>query len=132
MRSLLQRHFPKYTKRLVSVARTLRRGMTDAEKILWSFLRDNQLGVKFRRQFPIGKYVLDFYTHEAKLNIEVDGAQHYSDEGTRNDEERDSDLEQQGIMVLRYSNAEVMEQTDALADDILEEVRARIRDKGGS
>ena len=132
MRSLLQRHFPKYTKRLVSVARTLRRGMTDAEKILWSFLRDNQLGAKFRRQFPIGKYVLDFYTHEAKLNIEVDGAQHYSDEGTRNDEERDSDLEQQGIKVLRYSHPEVMEQTDALADDILVEVRARIQNKGRS
>jgi very-short-patch-repair endonuclease len=83
--------------------------MTDAEKKLWAFLRDNQLGVKFRRQFPIGKYVLDFYSHEAKLNIELDGAHHYSDEGTRNDEERDSDLEQQGIKVLRYSNPEVME-----------------------
>ncbi len=106
--------------------------MTDAEKKLWSFLRDNQLGVKFRRQFPIGKYVLDFYSHETKLNVEVDGDQHYSDEGIRNDEERDSDLEQQGIKVLRYSNPEVMEQTDALADDILEEMRARIRDKGGS
>lgn len=106
--------------------------MTDAEKRLWSFLRDNQLGVKFRRQFPIGKYVLDFYCHEAKLNVEVDGAEHYSDEGTRNDEERDSDLERQGIKVLRYSNSEVMEQTDALVDDILEVVRARIQNKGGS
>jgi len=132
VRSFLQRHFPKYTRRLVSVARTLRRGMTDAEKKLWSFLRDNQLGVKFRRQFPIGKHVLDFYCHEAKLNVEVDGAGHYNDEGIRNDEERDSDLEQQDIKVLRYSNPEVMEQTEALADDILEEVRTRIRAKGVS
>jgi len=106
--------------------------MTDAEKKLWSFLRDNQLGVRFRRQFPIGRHVLDFYCHEAKLNVEIDGVGHYNDEGTRNDEERDSELERQGIKVLRYSNPEVMEQTDALADDILEEVRARIRDKGGS
>jgi len=106
--------------------------MTDAEKKLWSFLRDNQLGAKFRRQFPIGKHVLDFYSHEAKLNVEVDGAQHYGDEGTRKDEERDSDLERLGIKVLRYSNPDVMEQTDALADDILEEVRARIQNKGGS
>ena len=103
--------------------------MTDAEKKLWSFLRDNQLGVKFRRQFPIGKYVLDFYSHQAKLIVEVDGDQHYSDEGTRNDEERDSDLERQDIKILRYSNSEVMEQTDALADEILEEVQARIQDK---
>ncbi|MEK6565072.1 MAG: DUF559 domain-containing protein, partial [Bacteroidota bacterium] len=76
--------------------------------------------------------VLDFYCHEAKLNVEVDGAGHYNEEGIRNDEERDSDLEQQGIRVLRYSNSEVMEQTDALADDILEEVLARIREKGRS
>jgi len=98
--------------------------MTNAEKKLWSFLRDNQLGVKFRRQFPIGQHVLDFYCHEAKLNVEVDGAGHYSDDGTRDDENRDTDLERQGIKVLRFSNAEVLEQTDALADDILEEVRA--------
>ncbi len=101
--------------------------MTDAEKKLWSFLRDNQLGVKFRRQFPIGKHVLDFYCHEAKLDVEVDGDQHNTDDGTRNDVDRDSGLEQQDIKVLRYSNSEVMEQTEALADDILEEVRARIQ-----
>ena len=123
----MQKHFPIYTKRLVSVARTLRRRMTNAEKMLWSLLRDTELGVKFRRQFPFGKHVLDFYCHEAKLNVELDGSQHYTDEGIDRDDERDADLERRGIKVLRYSNPEIMEEADAVIEEIFEEVQVRMK-----
>ncbi len=71
--------------------------MTDAERKLWSFLRNDQLGVKFRRQFPIDNFILDFYSHEARLNVEIDGSQHYTDDGIREDEARDHELRQKGI-----------------------------------
>ena len=123
-------HFPQYTKRLVRIARALRRRMTDAEKKLWSLLRVNHLGLKFRRQVPFGEHVPDFYCHELKLNVEVDGGQHYTDEGIQNDEKRDDELERSGIMVLRYSNDQVLEETEAVADEIFEEAQRRLNAEG--
>ncbi len=66
----------------IEKCRRLRKEQTDAERKLWSILRNRQLsGVKFRRQFPIGRYMLDFYSPEHKLGIEADGGQHYEDKG---------------------------------------------------
>jgi very-short-patch-repair endonuclease len=104
----MHKHFPKYAKRLVPSARKLRREMTDAERKLWSVLRANQAGVKFRRQVPHDRYVLDFYSHEAKLNIEVDGSQHYTEEGRAKDRLRDAELRRQGIAVMRFSDRDVL------------------------
>ncbi len=103
--------------------------MTEAEKKLWTCLRANQLDVKFRRQFPFDKNILDFYCHQARLDVEIDGGQHYTDDGIRRDEERDAELEQQGIKVLRYSNSEVLNETDSVVEEIFEEVHQRIKNE---
>ncbi|MBV9984054.1 DUF559 domain-containing protein, partial [Bradyrhizobium sp.] len=84
----------KVSSRLRSNARTLRRNSTDAERILWSELRDHRLGgAGFRRQVPIEKYVADFVWHAAKLVVELDGGQHFSDQGERADAKRSAVIE---------------------------------------
>jgi very-short-patch-repair endonuclease len=79
-------------------SRSLRRNQTDAEKKLWSFLRNRSLnGLKFRRQFSVGKYILDFYCPELKIGIEADGGQHYEQYGKKDDEVRAKELLKYGI-----------------------------------
>ncbi len=104
----MHKHLPHYTKLLISNARRLRRDMTDAERKLWSLLRHNQLGVKFRRQTPFGKYILDFYSAKAKVGVELDGSQHYTKTGQRKDEERDRYLRERGVEVFRFSDTECL------------------------
>ena len=88
------------------IARKLRSNLTDAEKLLWKHLRLRQLhGYKFRRQFPLGSYVVDFICLEARLVIEVDGGQHV--ERSVQDERRTEWLRQQGFTVLRFWNNQV-------------------------
>jgi very-short-patch-repair endonuclease len=99
--------------------------MTDAERKLWSLLRRNQLGVKFRRQVPLGPYVVDFYCVKARLIVELDGSQHYSSEGVRNDVERDEYLRAMGQEVVRYSNMDVLQNEDGVVQDITEHVKLR-------
>jgi very-short-patch-repair endonuclease len=111
----------------VPIARVLRRQMTDAERKLWSLLRGNQLGVKFRRQVPCGHYVVDFYYDKAKLIIELDGSQHYTNKGMQNDTERDRYLRGIGYEVIRYSNFEIFENEDGIMQDIFEHVKLRTR-----
>jgi very-short-patch-repair endonuclease len=98
-------------------ARTLRIGMTDAERRLWSRLRLEQLGVKFRRQHPLASYVLDFVCLEPKLVIEVDGSQHL-DQLTY-DERRTEWLMRHGFVVLRFWANEVLSETDAVVSRIV-------------
>jgi very-short-patch-repair endonuclease len=99
----------KVSSRLRSNARALRRNSTDAERILWSQLRDHRLnGAGFRRQVPIGNYIADFVCHGAKLVIELDGGQHYSDQGEQADAARSAAIEAEGFKVLRFSNYDVM------------------------
>ena len=87
-----------------TIAKTLRKRPTDTEKVLWRHLRAKQMeGHKFRRQKPIGKYIVDFVCHEKQLVIEVDGGQHSIDRDT----ERDKWLNEQGYMVLRFWNKEL-------------------------
>jgi len=88
-------------------SRSLRREMTDAEKLLWRHLRMKQFeGYKFRRQHPIGKYILDFVCLEAALVLEVDGGQHA--ESADNDAIRTRWLEEKGLHVMRFWNNEVL------------------------
>ena len=91
--------------------------MTEAEKRLWSRLRSRQiLGLKFRRQHPIGNYIVDFACLERKLVIELDGGQH---SGDKQDKERDAWLENEGFKVIRYWNDQVLRETEAVVEDIL-------------
>ncbi|MBL8477566.1 MAG: methionine--tRNA ligase [Methyloversatilis sp.] len=107
---------------LVELARKLRAGQTDAEALIWSLLRDRQIGnAKFRRQHPFdlgggAKAILDFYAAEQKIAIELDGGQHA--DAALKDRDRDRSLAEHGIRVLRYWNNEVLQQTEAVLESI--------------
>jgi very-short-patch-repair endonuclease len=101
-------------------AKTLRVAMTDAERRLWSRLRQEQLGVKFRRQHPTGSYVLDFACLDPKLVVEVDGSQHLDQ--LAYDEHRTAWLMQHGFVVLRFWANEVMAETDAVVMRIIQQL----------
>ena len=108
-----------YNKNLKHASRDLRNNMTDAEKLLWSRLRNKQiLGLQFYRQKPILNYIVDFYCPAANLVIECDGSQHFTDEGLKADRTRDKALAQLGLKVLRFDNGQVM----GRIDDVVEEV----------
>jgi very-short-patch-repair endonuclease len=99
----------KVPAKLRTNARALRRNSTDAERILWSELRDHRLnGVGFRRQVPIDNYIADFMCHAARLVIELDGGQHFSGRGEQADAARSAMIEAKGFRVLRFSNHDVM------------------------
>ena len=97
--------------------------MTDAECLLWSRVRRKQIkGVQFYRQKPLGSYIVDFYCPAAGLVVEVDGGQHYTEEGKANDKRRDDDLAGLGLKVLRFSNIDVLKEIDAVLQVIWENV----------
>ena len=105
-----------------SRARQLRNNPTDAERVLWSILRRRQvLGHRFRRQAPIGGYVVDFVCFENRLVIEVDGGQHV--ESASYDAERTAWLEGEGFRVVRFWNNEVLRETDAVREAVFLAVR---------
>ncbi len=104
-------------RRLTPVARKLRKDPTEAEKKLWALIRADQLGVRFRRQYPVGSYVVDFYCFSAKLIIEADGGQHNENS---NDMIRTAFLEGQGYRVLRFWNHDVLNNTEGVLERIRE------------
>ena len=114
------------TRRISSVntsrARSLRRGLTDVERILWRALRDKQLGGhRFRRQHPIGRYIADFVCIEQKLVIELDGSQHQ--EQLDYDKKRTDFLQSQGWLVLRYWNNDILNNLDGVLTTIAENLK---------
>ena len=111
--------------KLLSNARHLRREMTDAEKKLWfSFLRI--YSPRFRRQHVMDCYILDFYCASAKLAVELDGGQHYEDIQMEYDKARTEYLERKGILVLRYTNVDVLKRFRAVCEDIDYHVKERM------
>jgi very-short-patch-repair endonuclease len=108
-------------RRSLSHARQLRRGQTKAELELWMRLRSRQLGIKFRRQHPIGPYIADFCCLECQLIIELDGGQHA--EQARADKARTSYMENHGFHVLRLWNDQVLTNIDAVLEQIFSELR---------
>ncbi|MBN1468983.1 MAG: endonuclease domain-containing protein [Fusobacteriaceae bacterium] len=88
--------------------RYLRKNMTEPEIKLWQYLRNEQLGVKFRRQHSIGEYIADFYCTKLKLVIEIDGESHFNDEAIEYDSIRTNFFKSLGIGVIRFNNDEVM------------------------
>ena len=98
-----------YDKNLKVLARSLRTSMTDAERSLWSAIRRKQIqGRPFSRQKTIGRYVVDFYCASASLVVEIDGGQHYTEEGRAKDRHRNRALHELGLKVLRFSDRDVL------------------------
>jgi very-short-patch-repair endonuclease len=103
-------------------ARRLRKQMTDAERALWYLLRRRQIeGHRFRKQVPIGKYIVDFACLEARLLIEMDGSQHADSSADR---ERDSWLRSQNFRLLRFWNNDVLQNPEGVVQIILEGLAA--------
>jgi len=102
--------------------------MTDTERRLWSLLRDTQLGVRFRRQVPVGPYIVDFLSRKAKLIVELDGSQHYEKKSLIYDARRDDYLKDRGFMVLRFSDREFLNNTQTLKQIIYEQIKRNMDD----
>ena len=116
---------PQKTKR----AKALREKQTDAEQKLWRALKGKQLdGVKFRRQHPVGDYILDFYCPAAQLCVEVDGGQHNEPANSQRDAIRTSHLEKRGITVMRVWNFEIFENLDGVLEAISEQAHYLVRE----
>ena len=119
-----------YNKYLKEASRDLRNNMTDAEKMLWSRLRNKQiLDLQFYRQKPILNYIVDFYCPAANLVIECDGSQHFTDEGLEADRIRDEALAQLGLKVLRFDNGQVMGRVDDVVKRIYQCCLDRLADE---
>ena len=105
----------KYRHASIGQARTFRKNMTDTEQKLWSHLRRNQLGHYFRRQVPIGKYIVDFMCRQKKLIIEI---VHSTMKGLERDRQRDEYLSSEGYHVLRFNNSKISTNVDGIVDVI--------------
>jgi 5-methyltetrahydrofolate--homocysteine methyltransferase/ATP-dependent helicase HrpA len=105
------------SEHMIRRARDLRQTETPPEKLLWLALRNGQIGgMKFRRQHPIGPYVVDFYCHSAMLVVELDGISH--EDKAESDATRTKALEAGGLRVLRVTNEDVMRDLDAVTREI--------------
>ena len=119
----------KHNKAIVPIAKTLRKNMTKEERHLWyDCLR--AYSIKFSRQKVLGKYIVDFYSSQAKIVIELDGSQHYEKIGEQKDKERTAYLEQYGLKVVRIPNnwvnqnfSEVCEYIDDIVKQSLSQLR---------
>ena len=109
-----------------TLARTLRKDSTWAERTLWKHLRNRGVGeAKFRRQFGIGPYILDFFCAEALLAVELDGDVHGQPQQERHDRHRDEFVADLGIKVLRFWNDEVRANLDGVLEEILRTMQRR-------
>ena len=116
----------KYNPKMTSTARMLRKNLTKEESHLWyDFLKDYP--VHFTKQKVLGKYIADFYCAKARLVIELDGSQHYSEKGLREDEERTAFLEQYGLYVLRIKNYRIRENFKRVCEEIDAVVNSRLK-----
>ena len=119
----------KHNKAIVPIAKTLRKHMTKEERRLWyDFLRG--YSIRFSRQKVLGKYIVDFYSPQAQLVIELDGSQHYETIGEQKDKERTAYLSQYGLKVVRFPNnwvnqnfSEVCEYIDNIVKQSLSQLR---------
>ncbi len=103
-------------------AKKLRNNPTKAEQYLWNYLNKNQLGIKFRRQHPISKYITDFYCHKLRLVIEIDGDYHTDAEQMKYDRFRSNELEEFEIKVIRFSNKQVLNDVEFVLEQLKDEI----------
>ena len=114
---------------VLEFARSLRVHQTDAENLLWLLLRNRNIGgFKFRRQHPVGRFILDFYCKEAGLAVELDGGEHNDDAAVLRDQFRSDMLGKMGIHVIRFWNNELLNSTEA----VLERIYQELIDRAGS
>jgi very-short-patch-repair endonuclease len=114
---------PKFrvTKNLREKARSLRISSTDAEKKLWRLLRSRQFAsIKFRRQAPIGRWVVDFVAFEQKIVVEADGGQHAE---AAKDQKRDTDLAARGFRILRFWNHDILKNPEGVLEALNEALK---------
>jgi very-short-patch-repair endonuclease len=98
----------------------LKHPMTGAERLLWDKIRNRKLhGLKFRRQHPLLYYIADFYCHEKRLVIEVDGGIHFENKVKEHDQNRTAELDRLGITVIRFTNAQIFEQLAQVLEEII-------------
>ncbi|MEL6459804.1 MAG: endonuclease domain-containing protein [Cyanobacteria bacterium J06621_15] len=118
-----------YNKKLEKEKRRkLRQDIVKAEKIIWNKIRNRQIeDCKFRRQYSVDKFVIDFYNPILKLAIEIDGKSHFKDGIAEYDRERQSYIESLGIRFIRFTNNEVYENLD----DVLEGIALKVRELRG-
>ena len=115
----------EYNKNLIPRAKELRKNATPQENELWyKFLRTYP--IRFQRQKTIGQFIADFYCHEAKLAIELDGSQHFTPEGITHDEARTAAIETVGVEVLRFTNRDIDSKFKAVCTKIDAVVQERI------
>lgn len=109
----------RYPEKIQQYARTLRSNQTPAEAWLWRMLRAHRFsGFKFRRQVPIGPFIVDFYCHQERLVIELDGGQHNLLEAQSYDKQRSEFLRQRGFSVIRFWNKDALCQKEAVLQQI--------------
>lgn len=105
-------------------ARQLRKDSTEAEEKLWKRLRNRKFeGLKFRRQHPINQFIVDFYCHEKRLVVEVDGGIHNDIEVKERDEGREAELQNFGLRIIRFKNEEIMNDMK----QVLEKLKAAVQ-----
>ncbi|VAX07879.1 hypothetical protein MNBD_GAMMA25-1134 [hydrothermal vent metagenome] len=102
---------PKRTK---PTRQKLRKNQTEPEKRFWSWVRAKQLGVKFRRQHGLGKYIVDFYCTELSLVVELDGDSHFTPEGIAHDAIRSKFINSHNIKIIRFTNEQIMKGKEAV------------------
>jgi very-short-patch-repair endonuclease len=117
------KYFLHYPKGSMTKARRLRREMTGGEARLWSHLRGKKLGVHFRKQAPFGPYILDFLSIKARLAVEVDGSQHYTEDGMKKDAKRDAYLRAHGLTVLHFSAYDTVRDVGGVVQEIWDKIR---------
>jgi len=112
----------------IEKCRNLRKNQTDAEKKLWAVLRNRQIvGTKFRRQFSIGRYILDFYSPKYRVGIEADGGGHYEDRENQRDKLRTKELSILGIDILRFNNLEILNNIEGVCEIVQQTIEDKKR-----
>ena len=114
-------------KEIIKRARLLRNKLTLSEDVLWSRIRKKRLsGIIFRRQHPIGQFIVDFYCHEAKLVIEIDGNIHDEQENKEHDDNRTFELEKSGLKVIRFKNDAIISNINEVLEILQKDIKARL------
>ena len=111
-------------KLLKDNAKANRRDMTEAESAFWQIAKGNGLGQKCRRQYIIGEYIVDFFFRQSMVIVEIDGGYHYTEEQQKKDKERQDWLEQKGYKILRFTNEQVLLDTDKTIETIKNKIKS--------
>ncbi|MEZ2413652.1 endonuclease domain-containing protein [Muriicola sp. E247] len=118
-----------YHPYLVILAKKLRNNMTYAEIALWREIKNKKLGVRFSRQIPIDRYIVDFYCKDLRLAVEVDGSVHFEEGNHENDLKRQTRLESLGVRLIRFSNPDVKNNLSWVLDEIRKEIEGWVNHK---